>query len=174
MTGQSQEPQPEGKGGYQRLKEAQTLGEILNTAMSFENSAREFYRALATKVNKPLRSLVEELAAEEERHYRLFDELSWHPHVRDHISDLIKTPANDHRFSDYIFLPELGDFPDDQAILQYALGREHAAMEQYTALAAETPPGPAQDLFRFLAQEELNHKAELEKRYYELVYSGSG
>ena len=174
MTEQSQEPQPEGKSGYQRLKDAQTLGEILNTAMSFENSAREFYRALVTKVSKPLRSLVEELAAEEARHYKLFDELSWHPHVRDHISDLIKTPENDHRFSDYIFLPELGDQPDEQDVLQYALGREHAAMEQYTALAAETPPGPARDLFQFLAQEELKHKAELEKRYYELVYSGSG
>jgi len=173
MTEKSQQPQPEERSGYQRLKDAQTLGEILNTAMSFEHSAREFYRDLATKVSEPLRAMVEELAAEEERHYKLFDELSWHPHVRDHISDLIKTPENDHRFSGYIFLPELGDHPDEQAILQYALGREHAAMEQYLALAAGTPPGPARDLFRFLAQEELKHKAEIEERYHKLVHSGS-
>lgn len=45
-------------------------------------------------------------------------------------------------------------------------------MEQYSSLAEETPPGPIQDLFRSLAKEELNHKQELEKRYYELVHSG--
>ena len=54
--------------------------------------------------------------------------------------------------------------------MQYAMGREHAAMEQYSALAEEVPDGPIRELFRYLAQEELTHKAELEKLYYELVY----
>jgi rubrerythrin len=44
-------------------------------------------------------------------------------------------------------------------------------MEQYAALAAEMPAGPVQELFRFLAQKELRHKGELERRYYDLVYS---
>jgi rubrerythrin len=68
-------------------------------------------------------------------------------------------------------LPELGDLPDDQAILHYAMGREQAAMEQYQSLAADTPPGPVRDLFRFLAAQELEHKGELEKRYYVMTHT---
>ncbi|MCB1728495.1 MAG: rubrerythrin, partial [Gammaproteobacteria bacterium] len=71
-----------------------------------------------------------------------------------------------------IHLPDLGDNPDDQAVLQYALGREHAAMEQYRELAETTAPGPVRELFVFLADEETQHKAELEKLYYEIVHSG--
>ena len=43
-------------------------------------------------------------------------------------------------------------------------------MEQYGALAREIPGGPIRELFQYLAEEELSHKSELEKRYYELVY----
>jgi rubrerythrin len=45
-------------------------------------------------------------------------------------------------------------------------------MEQYHALADSTQPGPIQDLFRYLANEETQHKGELEKVYYEVVHSG--
>lgn len=162
---------PEGSG-YERLKEQTSLGDILKTAMSFEQTAHDFYDALKDKVSNNLRPLVQELVVEEKRHYELFDELSKRPDVQSEVATMIKTPPNDHRFSDYIQAPDLGEFPDDQAILQYAMGREQAAMEQYSALAEETAAGPVQDLFRFLAQEELEHKKELEKRYYELIHSG--
>jgi rubrerythrin len=159
-------------GGYQRLKSHQSLGEILETAMSFEHSAHEFYTQLVDKVSKPMRALVQELANEEREHYALFQKLKDNPDVTRHISEQISTPSSDHRFSDYIHLPDLGEHPDDQTVLQYALGREHAAMEQYTALAEDTPDGPLKDAFTFLAQQELEHKRELEKRYYETVHSG--
>ena len=88
------------------------------------------------------------------------------------VDTLVEVPASDARFSDCIHLPELGDNPDDQAVLQYALGREHAAMEQYTSLAESAPEGPIKALFRYLADEETQHKAELEKVYYSVVHSG--
>ena len=69
-------------------------------------------------------------------------------------------------------LPDLGDSPDDQTILQYALGREDAAMKHYRELAETTEPGPIHDLFEYLAKEETLHKQELEKQYYEIVHSG--
>jgi rubrerythrin len=156
--------------GYKQLKRSKTLEEVLQTAMIFERTAQDFYRDLCDRVSKPLRSLARELADEEQRHYDLFRDLLKREDVREVVKQHIKMPANDHRFSDYIQLPDLGESPDDQAVLQYALGREQAAMEQYTALAAESPPGPIHDLFAFLAKEELAHKSELEKRYYELVY----
>jgi len=84
----------------------------------------------------------------------------------------IERPASDRKFSDCVHLPDLGEAPDDQSVLQYALMREHAAMEQYRALALETPAGPLKDLFQYLANEETKHKNELEAVYYETVHSG--
>ena len=161
----------EGKG-YAKLQAQTSLDDILAVATEFERTAREFYAQLAPKVSKSIRYLVEELAREEQQHFDLFTELLARSNIAGQVKQSIKTPASDRRFSDCIHLPELGDHPDDQAVLQYALGREHAAMEQYRSLAESTPPGPIRDLFQYLADEETQHKNELEKRYYEIVHSG--
>lgn len=164
---------PEGhKSGRDRLRDGKTLAQILETATEFERTARDFYRDLAPKVSKRIRWLVEELAEEEQRHFDLFSELRARDDLEAQVQARIATPAADHKFSDCIHLPKLGDNPDDQAVLQYALGREHAAMEQYRELSETTQPGPIRDLFAFLAVEETEHKAELEKVYYEIVHSG--
>ncbi|MEJ2315878.1 MAG: ferritin family protein [Gammaproteobacteria bacterium] len=162
---------PEGRG-YQRLKAQTSLEDILVVATEFERTARDFYAGLVPKVSKQIRYLVEELAREEQQHFDLFTELLARSDIAEQVKQSINTPASDRRFSDCIHLPELGDHPDDQAVLQYALGREHAAMEQYRSLAESTPPGPIRDLFQYLADEETQHKNELEKRYYEIVHSG--
>ena len=158
--------------GIDRIRSKKTLAEILEVATSFEQSARDFYAALAPRVSKRIRGLVEELAEEEQRHFDLFDTLAKRSDIADQIRAEVATPPSDTRFSDCIHLPDLGDNPDDQAVLQYAMGREHAAMEQYRSLAASVEPGPIRDLFRFLADEETRHKVELEKIYYEVVHSG--
>jgi len=160
------------KDAQDELKKAHTLREILETAMGFEKTARDFYTALEGRVSKPLRELVRELADEEKEHYRLFKELRNNPEIAGLLKELVKRPAEDHKFSDYIQKPDLGEKPDDQALLQYALAREDAATRQYSELAESTPEGPVRDLFVHLAKEELAHKAELEKRYYEIVHSG--
>jgi rubrerythrin len=156
----------------EKLQSKKNLGEILQVAIEFERTARDFYTALIPKVSKQIRYLVEELADEEQRHFDLFNELRSRPDIEQHIQAMVETPASDKRFSDCIHLPELGEKPDDQAVLQYALGREHAAMEQYHALAKSTEPGPIKDLFLFLANEETLHKNQLEKIYYETIHSG--
>jgi len=158
--------------GRDRLRNSKTVAEILETATSFERTARDFYRDLSPKVSKRIRWLVEELAEEEQRHFDLFTGLMQRDDIAEQVRARVATPAADHRFSDCIHLPDLGDNPDDQTVLQYALGREHAAMEQYRELAEATAPGPIHDLFLFLANEETQHKAELEKLYYEIVHSG--
>jgi len=158
--------------GYKKLKSQTSLKDILEVATEFERTARDFYAALVPRVSKQIRYLVEELAEEEQRHFDLFSGLRARPDLEDMLQELVETPASDRRFSDCIHLPELGERPDDQEVLQYALGREHAAMEQYTSLAESTPAGPIRDLFKFLADEETQHKNELEKRYYEIVHSG--
>lgn len=157
---------------YDRIASKKSLKEILELAISFEKSARDFYAGLIPKVSKNLRYLVEELAEEEQTHFDLFSKLAESIDIDEQIQQQIKVPVEDHRFSDYVHLPELGDKPDDQTVLQYAMGREDAAMKQYRELADSTEPGPAHDLFEFLANEEAEHKLELEKIYYQTVYSG--
>ena len=154
---------------YERIRSGKTLGEILEVATSFEKAARDFYTALIPQVSKNLRYLVEELAAEEQQHFDLFTGLANNPAIERQISERIQTPVEDHRFSDYVQLPDLGENPDDQTILQYALFREVAAMEQYRDLALNTEPGPVHDLFQYLAHEEYRHKRELEKTYDRIV-----
>jgi rubrerythrin len=73
-----------------------------------------------------------------------------------------------------LHLPNLGEQPDDQAVLQYAMGREHAAMQHYGELAETMPAGSIRDLFQFLASEETKHKLELEKIYYATIHRGGG
>ncbi|MCU7856251.1 MAG: rubrerythrin, partial [Candidatus Thiodiazotropha sp. (ex Lucinoma borealis)] len=112
------------------------------------------------------------LAEEEQHHFNLFNELKSRPDIEQLIQAMVDTPASDQRFSDAIHLPDLGEKPDDQAVLQFALGREHDAMEQYRSLAESTDEGPIKELFLFLANEETLHKNQLEKLYYETIHSG--
>jgi len=154
-----------------KLREVKSLEEILDTATSFEESARDFYTALAPKVSKRIRWLVEELAEEEQEHYRLFSSLATKSRDSKELQIKVETPQSDGKFTDCLQLPDLGEAPDDQEVMLYALGREQAAMEQYRALADTTDPGEIHDLFEFLANEETKHKAELEKLYYELIHS---
>ncbi|MBP8024119.1 MAG: ferritin family protein [Chromatiaceae bacterium] len=164
----------EGTHGIDLLLGKTNLGEILAVATSFEASARDFYTDLIPKVSKRIRYLVEELAAEEQDHHTLFRNLAERNDLAQQIQAEVQRTANDSRFSDCIHLPELGDEPDDQAVLQYAMGREHAAMLHYAELAETTPEGPIRDLFRYLASEETRHKLALEKLYYETIHRGGG
>lgn len=160
------------EASIQRLQSKTTLKEILEVATEFERTARDFYTDLIPKVHKSIRYLVEELAAEEQEHYDLFTQMAARDDLEQQLKAEVERPASDHKFSDCIHLPDLGEQPDDQAVLQYALRREHAAMEQYHALAQGTEAGPIHDLFLYLANEETKHKNELEKLYYATVHSG--
>ncbi|MCG6895684.1 MAG: ferritin family protein [Thiocapsa sp.] len=157
---------------YEKIKAKTSLRDILDVACSFEASARDFYTDLIPKVGKNVRWVVEELAAEEQEHLDLLSGLAGREDIAEQIKAEVRTPATDSRFSDCVHLPDLGPSPDDQAVLQYAMGREQIAMEHYRSLAESTAPGPIHDLFSFLAGEETKHKTELEKVYYEVVHSG--
>jgi rubrerythrin len=158
---------------YDRIKSSTTLEGILAVATSFEESAHGFYTDLAPKVSKNIRWVVEELANEEKGHYAKLTALARRDDIHAELQRVMTVPVTDGKFSDCIQAPDLGDAPDDQAVLQYALGREQVAMEHYRALADSTKAEAARDLFAFLANEEARHKEELEKLYYEVVHSGS-
>jgi rubrerythrin len=157
-----------------QLAEKTTVREILEVATGFERVARDFYTDLIPKVSKRIRYLAEELAAEEQGHFDLFTELAGRDDLGAQIEAEIDRPTTDSKFSDCLHVPELGEQPDDQEVLQFAMGREHTAMLHYGELAETAPAGPIRDLFRYLANEETKHKIELEKLYYEIVHRGGG
>jgi rubrerythrin len=169
MTTEMEEGKP---SSYERIRSMTTLKDVLSVATSFEESARDFYKELIPKVSKRFRWLVEELANEEQGHYDLFTNLAARSDIADQVKAEIERPVTDGKFADAVMIPDLGEQPDDQAVLQYAMGREHLAMTHYRSLADTTPAGPIKELFAYLANEEAKHKEELEKLYYETVHAG--
>jgi len=164
----------EGRHRIEKLRSKTTLREILEVATSLEASAHDFHTALTPKVSKRIRYLVEELAAEEQKHGALFGALAQRGDIAAQVKIEIERTASDSKSSDCLHLPDLGDNPDDQAVLQYAMGREHAAMSLYAESANTAPAGPIKDLFVYLAGEETKHKLELEKLYYETIHRSGG
>ena len=156
----------------EKLARMTTVEEVLETVAEFDREAHSFYTDLVPKVSKNIRWLVEELARSELDHIQRLRGLVRSDSLRGHLKDAIHRPEADRRFSDAIQAPELGDDPDDQAVLQYALARVQIAIEEYAELAAEVPSGPMHEVFAFLANEETRHKTELEALYYEIVHAG--
>lgn len=156
----------------QALENLTTVEEVLETVAEFDREAHSFYTDLVPKVSKNIRYIVEDIARSELDHIRRIAELAKSPDMESHLKDAIQRPEADRRFSDAIQAPELGDDPDDQGVLQYALARVQIAIEEYSELAATTPPGKMHEVFTFLANEESKRKTELEALYYEIVHSG--
>lgn len=154
------------------LRSKESLREILKVAILFERTAYSFYSELAPKVSKKMRHLMNFLIKEEEQHVKIFSDLLQHPNIEQQLSQMVTTPSSNPRFSEAFQIQDLGENPDEQTVLRYAMFREQAAMEQYTFLAKEVPPGAIRDLFFYLSQQENEHKDELEKLYKEAVLSG--
>lgn len=156
----------------QALSKMTTVEEVLETVAEFDREAHSFYVDLVPKVSKSIRYIVEDLARGELDFIIRLRDLAKSDDLRDHLKDAIMRPRIDRKFSDAIQAPELGENPDDQAVLQYALARKQVAIEEYSELAANTPPGAMHEVFSFLANEESKHKTELEALYYQIVHSG--
>jgi rubrerythrin len=157
---------------FDKLHHHASLGEFIDLAIEFEQVAHDFYTELLPKTGKNIRYIVDELISEEEAHIAKLQELAGRRDIAGALSVEMENMTVDRKFYDGIHLPEPGDNPDDQSILQYAMMREFVAMVQYSELAEKSPPGPVQDLFRFMANEEIRHKNDLEALYYRIIHSG--
>jgi rubrerythrin len=161
-------------GKREQLRETSSVLEVIDVAIQFEEAAAAFYQQLIPRVSKPLRWLVSTLAEEEEEHAARLREMHKRPDLQQLLERHLQQLRIDPRFSDALQTPDLEAVRDEQALLEYALSREQLALEQYRQLAQESLPGPLRELFQWLANEEIDHKGELEKRYYALVYRGGG
>lgn len=142
-----------------------TVAEALATAMAFELTAFRFYNGLASRLRPEVRSLVEELAAEELEHYRLLSLLAEDEQIADHLRAGMESPATTADFTTYTRFPELSADALEDDLLDYADARERIACEHYGYLAELTPAGPLRDLFAFLRREEEGHANKLATRW---------
>ena len=139
-----------------------SVDDILDFAIVGEQSACEFYKDLAAKMdNEAMREVFEEFAAQEMAHKTKLQKVR-----RDGVAVLARSKeVPDLKIADY--LVEVEEKPDmtyvDAIIL--AMKREKAAFKLYTDLAEMVADENCRNLFLALAQEEANHKLRFELEY---------
>ncbi len=153
----------------EQLEDKQSVAEILDVAIEFERTAMEFFTSLIPSASPRLRGLIEELAEEEEHHYQRFQMLKDDPTMLMQLTQRVIPPVSQERFQAAIEFPQLGDNPQDQDVLEYAIRREQAAAEHYALLAEQIETGPLRSLLQLLAHEEAKHKHTLESIYAQLL-----
>ena len=77
--------------------------------------------------------------------------------------------VQDLKISDYTVDVALGDDPDYQSILLFAMKQEKAAFRLYSTLAEMAPEPELKTMLLDLAQEEAKHKLKFEIEYDENV-----
>ena len=148
--------------------DAMTLAEALGMAQEFEVTAALFFRGLAERLPPETQGLALELAEEEERHLLLLRQLAADPTLVEQLRRTIAPPASTPIFESFATPLVLAEEPQEDQLLDYAKAREEIAREHYGYLAELAPPGPLQDLLRYLEREEQKHADHLSHRWGEL------
>jgi rubrerythrin len=135
--------------------------EILKFAIQNEQDAVDLYTDLAQKAQSPaIKETFSQYAEEERGHKAKLERVRSGKKVmatNEKILDL--------KISDYTVGEKLGENPDYQSVLIFAMKAEKAAFKLYTELAARTGELEFEELFLGLAQEEAKHKLRFEIEY---------
>ncbi len=146
---------------------AQTLEDIINSAIESEVAAYQFYSAAAQKMTDPsAQALFSELAEEEKQHEETLANLD--------LSNMQSIPTYD--------LPDLGIAEEiEKPVLSIemafvdaialAMKNEEEAMILYDLLSKCTDNPEQQHLFQSLSAMEKGHKARLEDIYKNAAYA---
>ena len=135
-----------------------TIDEILDFAIQNEQNAADLYTGLANTAKTPdARAEFLQLVKEEMEHRETLEKMK---HGRMLIG--LEEQVQDINISDYAVDIKLGDNPDYQHILQFAIKQEEEAYRLYSTLSLMTPEGEIKELLHNLATEELRHKHKFE------------
>ncbi len=141
----------------------ETVNEILDRAIKVEEESHRFYMDLIKIVKfTNVKETLKFLAEEELNHKKLLEGLKQG-------KTLIINPPKDLKLSDH--LPkktEVDENADIADILELAMSRERSEYEFYKKM--EEVSETNKELFKFLAQQEIAHKAKIEEIYDEIVY----
>ena len=150
-------------------EEHMTVEGIIQRAIRVEEDAYNFYTGASEMVTLPhVQDMLNELAGEEVKHKERLEELL--------AGDTEKIVAakkgqkiQDLKLADYLVAPPLDEDATIQDVLMTAMQREKNSHEFYNLMAG-LATGEAEDLFQFLAQEELGHKNKVEVLYDDIIY----
>ena len=147
------------------MSDAGTTQSVLEYAISLEQRAVDLYTDLAHMAqDNATKEAFLEFAEEEMGHRKkLEDVLEGKAFIsaRDTVTDL--------KISDYTVEVILGDKPDYQDILLFAIEQEKKASVLYNDLASRVEKPELKELFLALAAEEAKHKHRFELEYDENV-----
>ncbi len=140
-----------------------TAREILEAAIRMEQRGHEFYTRAAQMVTMPgAKELLEELAADEVDHVKLFQSLE----SREDYEALAKGEVPpDLRLSDFLVSAPLGPESTPQDVLIHAIRLEQSAIDLYSAWASLYAGTELEPLIEGLVAEERRHKGRLEAVY---------
>lgn len=147
------------------MKEFASIKEVLDFAISNEETAIDFYMNLAERIQDPaMRKAFLNFAKEEKGHKaRLMSikEKGLFLKEGDWVSDI--------RITDYMIRTEPSEDMTYADALRLAMKREKAAYKLYMKLLENAPNEEMAKIFEHLALEEANHKLRFEVEYDEVV-----
>jgi rubrerythrin len=138
-----------------------SIDDILDFAIQNEQNAVDLYTELAGKTkSSAMKAEFEQFAEEERGHKKKLQNVKTGRQLLD-----ANTKVQDLKISDYTVDTELGDNPDYQSVLLFAMKQEKAAFKLYSDLAGIATDATIKDLLLGLAQEEAKHKLRFEIEY---------
>lgn len=142
-----------------------TNQEIIQFAIDKEKDDQTFYRSAAKLSQYPgIPSLFLELAAEEEKHQQLLEELP-DPSTLPERS----TPVPDLKISDYLVDQKFHKDMKYQEVMILAMKNEEKSLKFYRAWEARAHDPNQKKLFSYLGDQEAQHKYRLESIYDEKI-----
>jgi rubrerythrin len=140
-----------------------TIAECLETAIKREEEAYAFYMDILGKIDdESVKETIEFIAGEEKKHRQFLIDYRDGRHGG---QTLRLSNAVDYKVAEYLQKPEVEKDMDSAEVYLVASHRELASYNFYTEFADLHPEGPAKDMLRRMASEELKHKEKMEYLY---------
>ncbi len=146
-----------------------SLEELLLVGIKSEVEAYKVYRSFAERVKNPfLRSRIETLAREEEKHREMLENL----YRKLFPGKEIKLPENPETMPEFPELKiyyELGTTKDVRLILEQAMKAEKSAQQYYENIAEMVDDEYIKNVMRYMAKIEEEHYMILKREYDDMI-----
>ncbi len=143
------------------------VDKLFEIAIGREIEAREFYRAVASRVGDPaVRDLFADLAKEEYGHMEILERYRHDPTLE----MKIPAPSPDFKIAEATELPQLSVNAKPADAITLAMKKEQQAVEFYRNLATFSTDAGLKQVLESLANMELGHKHRLETVFVNIGY----
>jgi rubrerythrin len=145
----------------------ETFEEVIRNAVRKEADAAAFYRMASERVTSGINKIFLEMAAEEENHKKLLEDLDW-----DRVEQYELREIPDLKISEFLEDVPYDDTMTYQDAIRMAIKNEEKSHDLYLASARQfAENSKIEKLFKMLAQEEAKHKLKLEQIYDDEIYN---